>query len=166
MKSREKRWGGWSGSILGIRDCGGSDIEIGLESLSSPGLHSRLPPFPQRTRKEWGTRFYVWFRIALGRGWATRPYKFHDWGFAAFVAAFPAGSIEVHRPCVIEYERKSMWLRLVSESSCWPVKCIGLTSLPVQVSPSPNGRLVQVSTIGPLIPVRTRSVPCQSVVLK
>ena len=31
------------------------DIDTGPESLDLCLLHSCLPPFPQRTRKEWGT---------------------------------------------------------------------------------------------------------------
>jgi len=41
-----------------------------------------------------------------------------------------------------------------------PVKCIGLTSVPVQLSLSPNAMLVHFSTV-PESGVRTRSVPSQ-----
>jgi hypothetical protein len=44
---------------LGIQDCAEGNLAVGLKCFGSFCSHSRLPPFPQRARKEWGTQFYV-----------------------------------------------------------------------------------------------------------
>ena len=56
---KRKAVGQLIGSNLGIQDCAEDSLGVGLKCFGSFSLHSRLPRFPQRARKEWSIRFYV-----------------------------------------------------------------------------------------------------------